>query len=660
MLASSLPVFCQSASEFDKPIVNGERALRFVVNPAGVNPASLNVEVFYTEDAGSLNNLNNTNLGRGKPVLIRIENSLLQAVFVFPHPDFPTDPNRRLYILGRGGIQIADAVVEAQINLSSMTQTLGDSSTQGLPPDSPMDARPVVHSKGTCIYYKVRIRRSGNTVFQSEMLNFRMPDSYNIAIAGDSYGAGEGAPQDEFELTGNNDDMWSEKDCHRSRKSGLVRGVKRFIARHPDVAVDYIHVACTGATMANMTEEQDHAIAAFPFEDTKKPQFDAIEEDFLEERDHSELNLLLLSVGGNDAGFGGFVTDFILGPGNAAATQGLALDITLTLADVARSYSDLDEEFAARFPWAKIAITTYPDPTNGPRDRCGRANDVADFAFVYSCCLVEVNQVTNPVAEYTFMSERFVRALNLTIRSGANAENEANSFQDWYVIDVESRMGAHGFCACDEPFINRLSMSIATQGDANGVVHPTDDGYREVYREPVGNKIGEIYQDFWVERKGGILLAILLGLDSEAIPESCDLTSRGSGTYFPRLVATHPKFAWLSELLKNSKISAALRTGDLERLRNMDEVKRAIDERDLRAIYNELFPNKLPVPRRRVPRVIPAAIEAQTKFGNYIRSKEYVDLRSRVLKNRPRQRVSKPDGLDRMFNRSNKPIIPKR
>ena len=671
MLFSCRLAFSQSADVFDEPLVNGERALRFHVNTANVAPDQLDVTVFYSPVRGRLDNLANGALPRGTPILKEHPtlSGVLAAEFVFPHPDCATDPNRWLYIKEKvaGGAIVTYDSVESQVTSSAgflgwpiyfTTWPVNRPAA-----NSPLDINPVVHERDTCIFYRVRVKRNGTVTFTSPVRSFRMPDTYNIAIAGDSYGAGEGAPRDNFELGGNNADMWSHNDCHRSRRSGLLKAVKNFIHDHPSVAVDYVHTACSGAWIRNLTTDEQEA-GAIDFSEPHPVQFDIVQNELLgsENQFHKELNLLLLSTGGNNAGFARYVIDYIILPGNSADNSEEQGTIDNDLAALAPELEALNENIQSRFPTAKVALSTYPDPTNGPRGLCGTAPGPVEFGITYSCCLGEVNQVFNPIDEYRFTSEHFVAPLNSVITNAVTAANVAGGFPHWYAIDVAGLMGPHGLCDCDEPYINRLTMSIATQGDPFGIAHPTDTGYRKVYAKIGAIRISDAFNDFVIERKGGILLAIAFGIESPAIPRSC--TRLLTADFFWQLLDVEypPKLELLREFVLNKDVIEARIKEDVPKLKQTIAFKELLSNVQARKIYDQAFPRPVtrPKPIRQKPSVRDR--EAAHRLRKYIRSREYQEIRAKVLADTRKFAEPKDDDtLDRFFNRKErKRNLPKR
>lgn len=650
----------QTATDFDVPLVSGERLLRFRVHTGGLRADRLVVTVFYATSRAALANLQDPGLPRGRPVLTLdpLRADVLAAEFVFPHRDYTVDPNRALYARARGAG--AEIVRYADVDLQLATSGTGGGSFDPWVPGgggtaSPIDTNPVVHERGTCVFFRVRIARGGTVAFESPARSFVMPDSYNIAVAGDSYGAGEGSPQDGFEPLGDNSDMWSHDDCHRSRRSGLVRAVKRFIARNPDVAVDYVHVACTGARVRNLTrDEQTRAV--FDFSEPHPVQFDIVGEAFLgaDGEHHDELNLLLVSIGGNDAGFGPYVADFIVLPGNAADDADIEDEIEDGLEQLADRLVELDEEVRERFPAAKIAIATYPDSTRGPLGRCGSAPGPVEFAGAYHCCLEAVDPVTNPVAEYRFTRNSFIRPLNDTLRDAAASGNEPDAWPDWYVLETEARMGDHGFCACQEPFVNRLDMSVVTQGDIFGIAHPTRAGYREVYRDVGAATIARAYGDFVTQRKGALLIALLLGIDSPAIPKPCGQVTPLDPVFqlLRALEVSSPRDQLLRNFVLDDSVRAARRRGTAEALRGTAAYRRLQARQDeAGAILDRAFPAPLrkktefPAPVER-----PSERDARRRLREYLASAEFQARRRAILQSPPTVEAER-DPFDGLFNR---------
>ena len=115
------------------------------------------------------------------------------------------------------------------------------------------------YEPGTKVYYVWEITRTPIRVgepqnFFTEIKSFTMPRRITLAILGDSYGSGEGAP----DLNGSS--PWIEElegvIAHRSAISGQELAVKEFFEARPDFAYDYINVSCSGAVISSINERK--------------------------------------------------------------------------------------------------------------------------------------------------------------------------------------------------------------------------------------------------------------------------------------------------------------------------------------------------------------------------------------------------------------------
>ena len=494
-----------SVNQITVPLAPGERMLSFQLN--GINNSdfqSLDVYTFYSTNPSLLNVLDlNGNVSYGKVVLRNTGNGIFSS-FVFPHLSQPI-PNRRYF----------------EVLTARNTSGLQNNFMQGR-----INWRPEVYEKGECVYYRILVRRNNQTLFTSERGKFRMPDSYNIGLAGDSYGSGEGAPDVEDNLN----PQWAFEPCHRSNQSGLVKGLRMFISNHPEIAVDYVHAACSGARTVHLgqfNQQPDwNFVGAGP--QTVPLQFQAITDELIQLRDHDQVNLLIMSIGGNDVGFGDVVINYFMMPqnmqeANLSSDGEVLADIQNSLNTLGTNYDNLDQEIVSDLGDIKprVGICTYPDPTNGPKGRCGFPDNPFSLASLKyidpayldpkeSWCLLESDMWNQPQSEYEFLSNQFIRPLNNRIREKAGELN-------WNIIEVEDRMGENGLCNCTEPYINTLLASMAIQGHVWGVAHPNRAGYDAIYKEPVYDFIAGSVEQF----RANYAMALLLGIKTiEECPEN--------------------------------------------------------------------------------------------------------------------------------------------
>lgn len=482
---------------FSPLLVPGSRNIQFELTDA----ANLEVFVVYGKNEHTLRSISSfseassRNLPRGKAMLRNGRTSqIVECNFIFPHKFHNRTPNRHAFAL-RHFEQDASLRMQGYLTQSELTTLpfmLLASAPFGVTiPPSSVDLNPLVIEKGECVYFKV-FRRYGqgrNRQEQSSPVqSLRMPDSYNIAIAGDSFASGEGAPDKAFNAFSNLP-QWTNADCHRSSKSGITRAVKYFIHKHPEVAVDFASAACSGARIEELHEEIEGTSSGVS---VSMNQFKQLHHTLIEVRKHDQINLLLMSIGGNNAEFALFVTSFIYLPNNINDLPESFFDQLEDLINQSGLlYENLDDDINDLLgsPRPYIGICTYPDPTNGPFGRCGCSNDFSQNMHYY-CATLENSCPVSDTREYETLSNRLLKPLNRNIRRSANNLG-------WNIIDVENMAGEHGLCNCDEPYFNTLLSSILTQNDEKGTAHPNSQGYKKIYRDKVYNFIHERYEDYF-------------------------------------------------------------------------------------------------------------------------------------------------------------------
>jgi hypothetical protein len=626
----------QTISELTQPTVNGQRSLNFKIDPEGLDQEDLKVLVFYSGNVNDLLNLERNDLSQGRAVLVGTS-GVLDATFIFPHKQYRT-PNRTLYtrylMQGRRHL-IRNSTVDAQLFRAFLSGTPPDSIQE----DSPLDVNPDVHNKGECVYYRIHIKSNKkDRQFKSPIRMFRMPDSYNIGLAGDSYASGEGAPDE-------GDSPWTHKECHRSNQSGLVVGTKRFIHDYPDIAVEYRHAACSGAVMSDFTSLQEGISGDFGADG----QLDGLERMFT--RNGHEMNLLIMSIGGNDAGFGSYVINFYVAPQNAARTQGQAAIIAGDIGALAGRYDKLDGDIRDRFPSVDIAITTYPDPTNGPFGRCGTISSF--FEVDYGCCLFDVDRVFNPIEEYSFSSNIFLRPLNMAIAAAATRNK-------WMLVDVEGKAGPHGICDCSEPYINTLAAALLIQNDAFGYFHPNALGYEEIYEESVAGAALSAFEFFVFKQTNAIFAATLSGEpdDDAIIPAQCPVILNGkpvpddrlANLTLMRLPPQLRRFRPIANLIADRKAQYAIHKGNLEELRALPTYQAlAASKEELKALVGTVPRRPTTTTKRVIPRNLsPSVVEARKRAQAFLNSPEFQAIKERVKATskppRAKRKIDAPKG----------------
>jgi GDSL-like Lipase/Acylhydrolase family len=417
------------------PFGPGDRDMTVRVKLAdGETSSNTELWVLYSTDASALAAATlGGNVPHGRATL-STSGSELSATFIFPHQDHPT-PNSK-------------------------------------------DVHPAKISSGATTYYKV-VKKRGTQVIASRNVSFTMPDKLTIANFGDSYASGEGAPY----ATG---DRWSDQECHRSSNSGQSRAVKSYRESHAEVAVAYLNVACSGAQIdegiVSSQTKQKSWFASENMSHLVRPQIDQVAS-WLNDNHYEQLDIALISIGGNDVGFGPWVVEYFVAPFNLTASSHAQArsNIKQHIDDnIPVGYRSLKTELDARLNYERVLVTEYPDPTRWKDGGfCGRPES---SAIKYGSCWGVIEAVNSPASEYEFAFDSIVTRMNAKIRE------QVRSFEGWSFLDgavVSSQR--HGICNCDEPYFNTLGDSLRLQGDAEGTMHPNRRGHREIYEPLVQN-----------------------------------------------------------------------------------------------------------------------------------------------------------------------------
>src|SRR5678815_722490 len=188
-------------------------------------------------------------------------------------------------------------------------------------------------------------------------------DRLTIANFGDSYASGEGAPYASGPKWGS-----TGEQCHRSSNSGQAKAVKAYKGAHPETAIAFVNVACSGAGVLDGITRSQKKKGFFEHEDFPtrvKPQYEQVKE-WLDRNSFEQLNIAIISIGGNDVGFGPLVTMFLIEPGNLVdandgnarrARENVAIDIRQ---NIPKNYDELKDIFDANFDYDRVLVTAYP------------------------------------------------------------------------------------------------------------------------------------------------------------------------------------------------------------------------------------------------------------------------------------------------------------
>lgn len=311
------------------------------------------------------------------------------------------------------------------------------------------DTNAAVIGSGRTVHYKL-LKKRGTSVTASPVVTFVMPDKLTIANFGDSYSSGEGSPYS----TG---DKWDNELCHRSGNSGQARAVRTIKDENPGIAIAFKNVACSGAQVAEgILLSQKKKTWFGEGEELQRvvtPQLTAVR-DWMGDNGYAELNIAMVSGGGNDVNFGLFVEKFFVFPFEFRAGSTEYNNLRTSIAnDVPQLYRSLQQAFEQNFTYDRVLVSEYPDPMRGK-----------DGLFCD--------------AEHNAMNSAFLVPLNNAVRTTI-----ADFSKFRFVDGTMAKSRYNGLCNHETPYFNNgLVESFLVQGDPFGIVHPNRRGHREIYK----------------------------------------------------------------------------------------------------------------------------------------------------------------------------------
>jgi lysophospholipase L1-like esterase len=332
------------------------------------------------------------------------------------------------------------------------------------------DATVDVPSPGT---YRITltIRKRGGSFLRSDPTLYRLRDALVVSL-GESAASGQGNPDvrgqptlvgsGQCEITTlsaildglgigvsmDREPTWQEPLAYRSYQSGPSRAARALEELRAGKVVTFLSFASSGAEIETGLFQ---------------PQRDFQDVGQIEEARRTvagrRIDALLLSIGGNDVGFGpglkALVKDF-LGRGQDATFA----QINAKIDQLPQKYARLAEQIEDRLQPRKVFITEYPtamfDRSDGtPGGGCG----IFDSSIELDISAEDGRRIRDAG-----------RRLNEAVRMAADRHG-------WVFVDgIEAGFAGHGYCS-DDSFFVFAEDSCRQQGDFEGTMHPTADGH---------------------------------------------------------------------------------------------------------------------------------------------------------------------------------------
>ncbi len=259
---------------------------------------------------------------------------------------------------------------------------------------------------------------------------------------------------------------WMTPACHRSLYGYQLRAALALAIESPHVAVTFLPLACTGATIADglfngqRARELNCGGTACP---TTTPAQVTQLRDIVARAQRAQagraLDLVFLTIGANDIGFAGLIADIMI---EAPGERGLFSRAGL-ISSVEAAQATLDNKLPGDFARLRAALkplvnnamervvfVSYGNPTLGPQGGpCPGGRGGFDIHPAFG---VDGERLRRTA---TFVQDKFLPALKdiVTCTAKGACQNPADAMT--FVADHQAAFAEHGFCAraeTDPPF----------------------------------------------------------------------------------------------------------------------------------------------------------------------------------------------------------------
>jgi len=347
--------------------------------------------------------------------------------------------------------------------------------------------------------------QDGRRATVTQNINVR---NFLIVSLGDSYASGEGNPLRPFSRVGYNGPVtpafWgttADWNCHRSANAGPARAALGIERSDPHSSVTFLSTACSGAGIPEIIDTPDTGPGTVDIGydgfGSNAPQLEQVRDwlcPFGNCAAMPKIDAVVVSIGGNDAGFGDIIFNCMIGGGllgaNCSADEDFAHDTyqkicdldskaaicsypdpfvsgITTLPTAQQGYPRLASAIASNLNYAHVYMTEYPDPTNN-------AQGTTCDEFVLKNALAGFDGEIGK-EDLQWMS---FNVLWMGINSAmSNAAHDLAGTYNWsYVGSISKWFNHAGYCADPHMFI-RYDESEGLLGEKYGTLHPNLDGH---------------------------------------------------------------------------------------------------------------------------------------------------------------------------------------
>jgi hypothetical protein len=322
--------------------------------------------------------------------------------------------------------------------------------------------------------------------------------NYLIVAMGDSYISGEGNPHlpQQYDFLGfaTSGAKWaqglddavtaSHRRAHRSGYAGVVQSALDLENSDPHSSVTFVSVAHSGATIEHGINGPQDSIDAGEWgsDPSQIHQLESI-------IGYRAIDALVLSIGGNDAGFADIAGSLVqLEPGSPnyqANLDALWQDAATRRSNLVNNLlPELDDALAAAHFWkGQVYLAEYPDPTHDATG--GTAQKILDD--ISGGLEVDQNELNlvraNVLAPLAKEMAKFARDQGWEYVSDISSAFNTHGYGDWFRTATDS-------VVMQGPLNNRFVISSDDKAATTGTLHPIGDGL-QVYRNRINSAFNQ-------------------------------------------------------------------------------------------------------------------------------------------------------------------------
>ena len=337
------------------------------------------------------------------------------------------------------------------------------------------DQKPKVFKPGDTVFYKL-IKKRGTSESSGSVVEFTMPPKFTIAIMGDSFAAGEGAPH----RTGA---LWLNSDAHRSKNSAKALAVEAFKDLRKDLAIESVNVSFSGAGIDEgiMNSQLRHGIIEpRVIARTVEPQILQVKS-WLSDNKYDHLDVAMISIGINEIFFDDVVTLYFFLPGPLDLDLKAQRTLGNRINELSNRYDamhDNIDDINRGFKVSRVNVSQYPSNANDSEGKLCGAKQPPEYGKTpgESLDCWGAVEATSGVPEFRIIDAKG-KEMNATIARAVAR------YDGWRMVDgIFNASRKHGLCNCREPWFNTFGASSRTQGDLNGSWHPNVTGHANFKR----------------------------------------------------------------------------------------------------------------------------------------------------------------------------------